>query len=72
MPRRLNLQLLHDARYTRRSLLRSHNPLCNQSSIRDAVNVAADGLRSEADERRHEARESRQRESALDWMGVQA
>ena len=72
MATRLNLKLLDHARYARRALLSSSNPLCNQSSVRDAVHLAADGLRSEADERRYEARENRQIERELDSMGAQA
>lgn len=47
---KLNLTLLNDARATRRNLLASRHPINANSTIRDAVELAADGLRQEADE----------------------
>ena len=47
----LNLQLLRDARVVRRNLELSPR-WSGKSSIRDAVHLAADGLRQMEDERR--------------------
>jgi hypothetical protein len=68
---KLNLTLLNDARATRRNLLASRHPANAGSTIRDAVELAADGLRQEADEQDRMEADYADHERELDDMAWQ-